>query len=144
MVKLKLNNWPQILVFSDENQHKISAGLCWGRKKLWDSLVLGQIYSNSHSKVRSIIIYRETPDSFEVDFLMTASNYLGKGIMSSNFNYLKSLSKSSLKPVWLEVNENNLRAIKLYLSKGFKFERIRRNYYKNGENARVYSYFPTN
>ena len=63
----------------------------------------------------------------------------GLGIGKRLLNYaIMDSYKNNCKSVILEVRESNINAIKLYESFGFKRIHIRKNYYKNLENALVY------
>ena len=55
-----------------------------------------------------------------------------KHLMKNTIAYIKSVD---IKHVYLDVRENNVAAIKLYSSSGFKIDSIRKNYYSDGENA---------
>ena len=48
---------------------------------------------------------------------------------------VKDILSKNIKTIFLEVGENNIPAINLYLKFGFEQYNIRKNYYKNGENA---------
>ena len=78
-----------------------------------------------------------------MDFLKTHKHHQGQGYMSGNISHLKRISKAKSRPIWLEVSDKNLSAVLFYEQQGFEFCRLRNNYYKNGDNALVYSYFPT-
>lgn len=65
-------------------------------------------------------------------------NFQGKGIGTLLLNEIeKELIKKNVNELWLEVNEFNLPAIKLYEKFGFKLVSTRKNYYENAS-AKIY------
>ena len=66
-------------------------------------------------------------------------NHQNKGIGFKLINYsIEEATKNGAKSVFLEVREDNKRAIHIYESLGFKLIHIRKNYYKDLCNALVY------
>ena len=77
-------------------------------------------------------------DVIEILNFCVDKNYQGKGIGKKLLAYVLSIlyskgAKSSI----LEVRESNIKAISLYKKMGYKEISIRKNYYSNGENAKV-------
>ena len=64
------------------------------------------------------------------------NNGFGKNIVSQ---YLSILPDDSI--VFLEVNKNNYKALKIYNALGFKKIGSRKNYYNNIEDALIMRYF---
>lgn len=63
-------------------------------------------------------------------------NYQNKGYGKLLLhNFIKYANQKQAKNIFIEVSENNLKAIKLYLQFNFKQVRIRNSYYKDGTNA---------
>jgi len=143
MHQLKPKDWRSVLEINNlsrQAQSPISSDF-WSLKNLWQSLMKGQIFSNSKDFIWSIVVLRNTKVSLELDFVKTHQAHQRKGLMSSNFKYLKDISHNQNLPIWLEVSEKNKMAHSFYQKQGFKFQYLRKNYYKNGENARIYNYF---
>ncbi len=72
----------------------------------------------------------------EIACLATLPEHQGKGVMSLLLNHLKLKSRE----VWLEVHEDNLKAIEFYKSKEFQQVGIRKRYYFDGKNAILFSF----
>ena len=79
--------------------------------------------------------YMDSIDVFEITNIVVKKSMRNKKIAT---NLLKALLDTiHLKPISLEVNENNLPAISLYKKFGFKKVGFRKNYYKNHESALI-------
>ena len=79
-------------------------------------------------------------DEAHITNIVTKKNLRNCGIGSLLLKNLINLcTNSNLKSITLEVNENNLPAIKLYENFGFINLGIRKNYYKNFQNAIIMS-----
>ena len=76
----------------------------------------------------------DTYDQMEITNIVVKKTFRNRGIGSILLDNLISLSKEKNR-IYLEVNENNINAIKLYEKKGFKKCGLRKNYYKGTENA---------
>lgn len=75
-------------------------------------------------------------DEAHITNIVAKKNLRNTGIGSLLLENLINLSiELNLKSITLEVNENNLPAIKLYEKFGFDNLGIRKNYYNNSENA---------
>jgi len=78
----------------------------------------------------------DTVDQMEITNIVVKKNYRNKGIGNILLNKLISISKEINKnEIILEVNENNIPAIKLYEKNGFKKCGLRKKYYNNTDNA---------
>ena len=82
------------------------------------------------------IIYHIVLDEAEIlniviDNMFKRKN-LGKYLLEQTIN---EISKQNIKTIFLEVGEKNIPAINLYLKFGFEQYGIRKEYYKNKENA---------
>lgn len=77
-------------------------------------------------------------DEAHVTNIVTKKDLRKNGIGSTLLEELINLSKTlNLVSITLEVNENNLDAIKLYEKFGFKKLGIRKKYYNNTDNALI-------
>ena len=77
------------------------------------------------------MIYRKILDEYEILALATNIKNLRKGIASKLLKRLiEKAKKEDINKVFLEVSENNIAAIKLYLKVGFCKLGFRKNYYK--------------
>ena len=54
---------------------------------------------------------------------------------TTNKQRINDMIKKNIKTIFLEVGQNNIAAINLYLKFGFEQYGIRKEYYKNKENA---------
>lgn len=98
--------------------------------------ILNELNNNPFAKVLIYIennniigylYYSDIYDRIEINQIETLINYRNKGIASKLLEELLKLKKD----ITLEVNENNISAIKLYEKYNFKKVAIRKNYYKN-------------
>lgn len=81
-------------------------------------------------------------DDIHITNIVTKKCYRYKGIGSKLLEELIELSKKeNLSSLTLEVNENNIYAIKLYEKYNFKKIGLRRNYYAQNENATIMTLF---
>lgn len=78
----------------------------------------------------------DTVYQMEITNIVVKKIYRNKGIGNILLNKLISISKENNKnEIILEVNENNMPAIKLYEKNGFKKCGLRKKYYNNTDNA---------
>ena len=78
----------------------------------------------------------DTIDQMEITNIVVKKDYRKNGIGNILLNKLISLAKENKKTkIILEVNENNISAIKLYEKNGFKKCGLRKRYYNNTDNA---------
>jgi len=75
-------------------------------------------------------------DTAEILIISVKPQYQQKGIGKEIMNYIINFCKSSnVKYIYLEVAENNQKAINLYKKFGFEIYNIRKDYYENKINA---------
>lgn len=78
----------------------------------------------------SILIYREiTPEIQEVDFIATRESFRCLGAAQALIEHLQG------KELWLELKEENSKALKFYEKNGFVVKGRRENYYSDGSAA---------
>ncbi|MGN1310777.1 MAG: ribosomal protein S18-alanine N-acetyltransferase [Clostridia bacterium] len=78
----------------------------------------------------------DTIDQMEITNIVVKKDYRKNGIGNILLNRLISLAKENKKTeIILEVNENNISAIKLYEKNGFRKCGLRKRYYNNTDNA---------
>lgn len=78
----------------------------------------------------------DTLDQMEITNIVVRKDMRNKGIGNILLNKLIQLSKGNQKnTIFLEVNSNNLNAIKLYEKNGFKKVGLRKKYYNNTDDA---------
>jgi len=86
--------------------------------------------------IAGYIIYHIVIDEAEILNIVIDNKFkrqkLGKYLLEQTIN---DISQKNIKTIFLEVGEKNIPAINLYLQFGLKQYNIRKNYYKNGENA---------
>ena len=77
-------------------------------------------------------------DEAHITNIVTKKTYRKKGIANKLLMELIQICNNlNLKSITLEVNENNYPAINLYEKLKFKNVGLRKNYYKNTENAKI-------
>jgi len=75
-------------------------------------------------------------DTAEILIISVKPQYQQKGIGKEIMNYIINFCKSNnVKYIYLEVAENNQKAINLYKKFGFEVYNIRKDYYENNINA---------
>lgn len=91
-------------------------------------------------KAEAFILYRTTPEAFEISYLATLPKAKRKGLMVGLLEQLARESRAHGLPIWLEVHEKNVGAVSLYEKFGFKCTGKRPNYYADGGAALLYNY----
>lgn len=133
IVKLSIEHLEQILSLFEE-QFKSEA---WSREQIQSSLLTpstsfyGIFVAKELVCVASIL---QSVDDINLLDIATKNEYKRKGYAKHMLNFLLGLKKDN-QTFSLEVKSKNLPAIKLYESFGFKTLNIRKNYYKDGDNA---------
>ncbi len=84
--------------------------------------------------VCAAIVFQRSPDVWEVKALATQVESMGKNVMSSLLRQWLNLVPKGME-VWLETQDSNQKALKLYLSQGFEPVGERPSYYSDGSNA---------
>ena len=100
-------------------------------------------YIRRLEKVSGYIIYYDTFDSFDLFEIAIEKEFQNKGLGNELLGktidrmFGEEKYKSREKTVFLEVNENNFSAVKLYKKNNFKEISLRKNYYGAGQNALI-------
>lgn len=131
------------MTFSDlEN---ISSSLLSDFDNFWNYNILKSELENTRSQYIVLKAENEilgfagiidTLDQMEITNIVVRKDMRNKGIGNILLNRLIELSKENKKnTIFLEVNSNNLVAIKLYEKNGFKKVGLRKKYYNNTYDA---------
>lgn len=133
IVKLSVEHLEQILTLFEE-QFKSEA---WSREQIQSSLLTSTtsfygIFAGQELVCVASIL--QSIDDINLLDIATKNEYKRKGYAKHMLNFLLGLKKDN-QTFSLEVKSKNLPAIKLYESFGFKTLNIRKNYYKDGDNA---------
>lgn len=84
----------------------------------------------------SLLMVSHVLDEMEILTILTHPDFRGQGRAESLLNHLKKYAKEQgVRQIFLEVNVENLPAIRLYEKAGFQKTGIRRNYYKMGDGS---------
>lgn len=121
----------------------------------WSTNVLKSELSNSSStylvaKLNNIIVgfggIWKAVDDIHITNIVVRKDYRNKHIGSIILSKLIDISKleTNIKTLTLEVNSNNISAIKLYEKFNFKKVGLRKKYYNNIDDAIIYTKFLTN
>lgn len=100
-------------------------------------------YIKKSEKVSGYIIYYDTFDSFDLFEIAIKKEFQNKGLGNELLTktidrlFCEEKYKNREKTVFLEVNENNSGAVKLYKKNDFKEISVRKNYYGIGQNALI-------
>ena len=119
--------------------------LCSEFDDFWNFNVLKKDFENPHTKylvaksndcVVGFAGMLDTIDQFEITNIVVKKNERNCGIGNLLLKNLISIAKNSHREkIYLEVNENNIYAIKLYEKYGFKKVGLRKNYYNHNCDA---------
>lgn len=83
-----------------------------------------------------VLLYRKNTTGLRIYSLAVSSEYRGKNYGKQLIDKAVQLAVKSGKTfLYLEVNENNQRAIQLYQKKGFQLTGKRKKYYRDGSDA---------
>lgn len=133
IVKLTNNNLEDIL-FIFNQQFKEEA---WTKQQILDSLKSNstQFYGFfENDKIVCIASVLISIDDINLLQIATQENYKRKGYAKKLLSFLLKIKKET-QTFSLEVKSKNTPAIALYEDLGFKTLNIRKNYYKDGDNA---------
>ena len=87
------------------------------------------------SKISGYAVFYDTFDSIDLFEIAVLKEKQGKGYGNMLLNYTADIFCKNGRKIFLEVNENNEKAIKLYEKNGFEEISVRKNYYGNNQNA---------
>lgn len=93
--------------------------------------------------LRAYIMLHELPQAWEILHLASHPDYWGRGLMQRLLRHCQQTYAESSKPLWLEVHEQNARAIRLYEQLGFINVGRRNHFYEDGGAALLYTYAHT-
>jgi len=113
----------------------------WSKKQLEESLKNGNIFlaAEQRNEIVAFLLAEDLIDSFNLLLIATKNEFKNKNIATKLMQKLEEIAKNKkIEKIWLEVRENNIPAINLYKKNDFKNIYLRRNYYKNGENALIF------
>ena len=113
-------------------------GFNWSSAQIVSELEISEAWGLwFEGSLRSFVLWREGPDTFEVMALGTDPSWRRQGAMRELLSHLIARCQ---KTVWLEVLEFNEPAIKLYHDLGFQRTGLRKNYYSDGASAVLMSF----
>jgi [ribosomal protein S18]-alanine N-acetyltransferase len=110
----------------------------WDRAKLLDSFRHGQLYGalGEKNNLDAFVLLRKiNNETFEIECLATRSDKQNKGIMDFLLRRIIDNLNGAARELWLEVHEQNTKALALYRKIGFIQTGIRKNYYLDGSAA---------
>ena len=109
-----------------------------GFKDLYKLAHIKILKSVNHTDITGYIVLSIVKDEAEILSIAVGENFRRQGcaklLMKEGFDLIK---KSNVKKIFLEVREDNICAINLYRSFGFKVISERKNYYKDKKTALV-------
>ena len=105
-----------------------------------------QILSSNVFSVKKVFIYENNPVAFfagelifsegSISMIAVKKEFQEKGIGKYIMNWFINLCKQKgINNIWLEVSQNNKKAIRFYENFGFTIQDVRKNYYKDGSDA---------
>lgn len=126
-----------------QNQSSNVAQINWNLKSICEVLqsnkAIGLIEGNEktpQSKLLSFIIYKDMDEIVELLILASVFERQSQGLMGRLLTQLKS----KFSEIWLEVHEENLRAIQFYNKEHFNLDGKRPKYYTDSKAALVMSW----
>ena len=87
------------------------------------------------SEISGYAVFYDTLDSIDLFEIAVLKEKQGKGYGNMLLNYTADIFCKNGRKIFLEVNENNEKAIRLYKKNGFEEISVRKNYYGNNQNA---------
>ena len=87
------------------------------------------------SEISGYAVFYDTLDSIDLFEIAVLKEKQGKGYGNMLLNYTVGIFCKNGRKIFLEVNENNEKAIRLYKKNGFEEISVRKNYYGNNQNA---------
>ena len=87
------------------------------------------------SEISGYAVFYDTFDSIDLFEIAVLKEKQGKGYGNMLLNYTADIFCKNGRKIFLEVNESNEKAIKLYKKNGFEEISVRKNYYGNNQNA---------
>ena len=116
---------------------------------IWEYDVLQDDYNDSkyivikqNEEIYGFAGFRTIFEEMEIMNIVTKVDKRNQGFASNMLSYiLRYAHNHEMEKIDLEVNENNLPAIKLYKTYGFQVVGKRNKYYKDGGNAILMTYF---
>ncbi len=107
---------------------------------IWDYKTFEDDFNNSkyivakqNNEIVGFAGFRIVLNEMEIMNIVTRVDKYNQGIASNMLSYI--IRKNKVEKINLEVNENNIKAIKLYSKFGFRQVGIRKKYYNGKENA---------
>jgi [ribosomal protein S18]-alanine N-acetyltransferase len=141
MHELSPDDQQQIREIFKANQ-KLPGAPSWNDQQLIDEALQSRsvVTRNPSGEVLAFILYRKTPDAYEISYLATNMKEKRKGLMGDLLRRLIEDATRNMVMVWLEVHEHNAPARSLYEKLGFKVTGTRPKYYSDGGAAVLYNY----
>ena len=137
VVKLTPESIPDLTVIEER---------CFGGEK-WNEAMLKAEFANPLSEIYGIVrkgrvvAYLSAQlifDEAHIGNVAVLPDYRGQGLGSKLLKYLfKRCGKAGVTGFTLEVSVSNAAAIGLYAAHGFESAGLRKNYYKNGDDALI-------
>ncbi len=118
----------------------------WDEKMLVSAFRAGNFYGFIAEEKRGggilpigFITYSVNVDTADMQDLYVLSEKRRQGVGDALCGaFIDDAKSRGVKKLFLEVRESNLPAVKLYEKVGFTFLSVRKKYYSDGENARVF------
>lgn len=113
----------------------------WSLEQLANSLKENNIFivATIQNNVVGFLVAEYLVDSYNLLLIAIKEEFKNRNIATKLMQKLEEIAKNeNIEKIWLEVRENNIPAINLYKKNDFSSIFMRRNYYKNGDNAIIF------
>lgn len=135
IVKLENKNY---LIELGELEKACFSDLCWTKEQVFSHLENGQTIVFKKEAILSYLFYLESDWEIEILRIGTKIEFQNQGFGESLIAYLKSHNKE----IFLEVSNQNEKAIRFYEKNGFQKIHIRKKYYSDGSDAFLFAWKP--
>ena len=138
--KLVEIDWPKLAQLYLDLSVIYKAFFNWTFKSAMDEFEKSESFIiKNNSEIQSFITFRSYPDRLEIMAIGTRPCSSRYGHATQLLAEVMVIAAERSVPVWLEVHENNLKAVHFYLKNHFSITNRRKSYYGDGGSALIMS-----
>ena len=136
--KLVQTDWPMLAQLYLELSVINKAFFNWTFKSAMDEFEKSESFIiKNNSEIQSFITFRSYLDRLEIMAIGTRPNSSRHGYATQLLAEVMVIAAERSIPVWLEVHENNLPAVRFYVKNHFSITNHRKSYYVDGGTALI-------